>query len=1060
MTQNRYPRKIIPPDYERIFERERLFTLVERKKTAELIWVNGAPGAGKTVFVASLLKKRGEAFLWYRIDTSGNNFADIFYFLSMAAQRNYPEKKFKLPVFTAEYADDIENFAPIFFRELYAVLIQETAIVLDNCQELESDPKFFRLLQIAIDQLPHDLQMICISRNRPGNELGRLSVANRLLEIGDNELQFTTQESDAFIRWLDPTLHDDQIRYIQTEAHGWAAGIVLMVRQMINADRPENIRAHGSILDYLFAETLPRLPRALQEFLTACTVFSQFTANMGVALTGYHQAASDLDALVFRNFLIERTSGAHPIYRFHPLFRDLLLIQAHKLFAEPEWRTMQQKAAQILTQQDRALEALAIYHQLQDRASLKALLMQETQRLIDTGRHRTLLQWIKTLPDDELEVDAWLNYWYAIALRPSDPLIAEARLEISYQHFVDAKDVKGIYSVWIAAIESIAISWDNFSKLEAWMNRFDEIRKRHVCPSIELKIRFYATALQAFSIYSIQHPLSRSLIRICEGIFRFIPMKSVKIALSLQLAQYYLFNLQLAKAHSFIPYLEQALENEVTPSMVRIMSAYLLIVKNLLIADTAKGLEYTHKGLELSEKSGLHLFKGMLLANSVGCHINSGDLISADNALQRAIKSQNDRQRIPIVMHYAYGVWLAALKGNLQYALEQNQRALQLAQLVHFEIAYACLWSLEAQLLADLLQWQKAEQALTLLAKAAQDNNNNHNKIQYYIAVSWLAFLQQDEPRLLSATKELLRIMRTENFFAFFGWRPNVFTALCLFAIENGVEQEFAIQLLKKHRLLAAPPVHLEQWPWPVRIYSFGTLTIVVDGVPVKHAGKSQKKILELLEMLINFGGRDVHCDHLAGILWPDAEGDLARQSFETTLHRLRKLLGKDAVLLSNGLLSLNDQHCWLDLWALEATAAELEQVLASNGQQSVAGKLTNRLLTLYRGVFLKNQDSGTVILKQEQLLNHICRLLDLATDYYQTIGMHEQACRLLVKTLELKPLVETSYRRLMSHYITLGQPDQALHIYRQCQRVLCQGFNLPLSDDIQLLIKQIECGS
>lgn len=156
MTQNRYPSKIIPPDYERIFERERLFTLVERKKTAELIWVNGAPGAGKTVFVASLLKKRGEAFLWYRIDTSGNNFADIFYFLSMAAQRNYPEKKFKLPVFTAEYADDIENFAPIFFRELYAVLIQETAIVLDNCQELETDPKFFRMLQIAIDQLPHE----------------------------------------------------------------------------------------------------------------------------------------------------------------------------------------------------------------------------------------------------------------------------------------------------------------------------------------------------------------------------------------------------------------------------------------------------------------------------------------------------------------------------------------------------------------------------------------------------------------------------------------------------------------------------------------------------------------------------------------------------------------------------------------------------------------------------------------------------------------------------------------------------------------------------------------
>src|SRR5690606_5814160 len=101
----------------------------------------------------------------------------------------YPRQKIKLPVFTAEYANDVENFACVFFRELFASLTRESAIVLDNCQELEKDATFFRLLQIAINQLPDGMQLICISRNRLNAALKRLQLNNELLAIGDAELQ-------------------------------------------------------------------------------------------------------------------------------------------------------------------------------------------------------------------------------------------------------------------------------------------------------------------------------------------------------------------------------------------------------------------------------------------------------------------------------------------------------------------------------------------------------------------------------------------------------------------------------------------------------------------------------------------------------------------------------------------------------------------------------------------------------------------------------------------------------------------------------------------------------
>ncbi|CAE6503125.1 Transcriptional activator domain-containing protein [Nitrosomonas nitrosa] len=1057
MEIKRYPTKILPPVYERVFERDRLFALVGQGKMAKVIWVNGAPGSGKTIFVASLLKKQQASFLWYRVDVSENNFADIFYFLALAAQKNYPRQKIKLPVFTAEYANDVENFACVFFRELFASLTRESAIVLDNCQELEKDATFFRLLQIAINQLPDGMQLICISRNRLNAALKRLQLNNELLAIGDAELQFIDQESQAFLKWLNPQLEDHQIHHIQLRTQGWAAGMVLMARQLSITGFSGDFSFAENIFDYLVSEILAFLPKELNEFLVTSALFTQLTAEMAIQLTGNRQAKSYLDELVSKNFLIERTAGATPIYRFHPLFRDLLLTQAGTLFTEEIWQELQHQAARILAKQGSPAEAILLYQQLQDWPSLKALLLQQAEQLISSGRHHTVSQWIEILPSEFLEADAWLSYWYAVALKPVDPLLAEERLEKCYQLFIIDHDIKGIYSAWVAAVETIAISWDDFSKLKVWVNRIDEIRKHYsASPSIELKIQFYAMALQAFSIYNIHHPLSRSLIRICEGIFRFIPIRSVRTALSLQLAQYYMFNLQLTKAQALFPYLEQALEDEALPIMTRIMSAYLLVVKNLLEANTIKGLEYTHKGLEISKASGLRVFEGMLFANSVGCHINNGDLISAEYALQKAVESRNDRQRIPIVMHYAYVVWLAALAENLQYALEQNKQALELAQLIHYEIAYVAFWSLEVQMLAELCQWQKAKKTLSLLSAAVKDINNKHNQIQYYVADAWCAYLQQNQPRALIALTELLRIMHHEQLFAFFGWRPKVLTPLCLLAIENGIEEEFAVRLLRHHRLLDCPPPHLEKWPWAVRIYSFGSLAIKVDGKLIEPTGKSPKKLLELLELIISLGGRKVNCDQLAEILWPEAEGDLARQSLETALYRIRKLIGKETVLVNNNLVSFNEHYCWLDLWAFEATATQLEQAL-NEGQQPVIVKLTDRLLTLYRDTFLKNADSGLVLVKQEQLLNKLCRLLDLVISFHERCGEHKLVQLLLYKELELKPLVEANYRRLMVYYLDLGQPDQALNIYHQCYRVLHKGFHISLSKEIQLLAKQIE---
>ncbi len=255
-------------------------------------------------------------------------------------------------------------------------------------------------------------------------------------------------------------------------------------------------------------------------------------------------------------------------------------------------------------------------------------------------------------------------------------------------------------------------------------------------------------------------------------------------------------------------------------------------------------------------------------------------------------------------------------------------------------------------------------------------------------------------------------------------------------------------------------PLYSDEWLWPVRVYSFGVLIIERRGeLLVERFGKSQKKVLELLAAIIALGGHNIANHQLGEMLWSDAEGDLPRQSFDMTLRRLRRLIGKETVLVNSGMVSLNDRYCWLDLWVFEATLDELEKVLKRGGQQAVIVELTDQLLELYRGTFLRNFDFELVIQKQTQLSDRLSRILDLSIDFHERRGESERICSLLNKVLELQPLAEVNYRRLMSYYIRSGQPSLALYVYQQCWHVLCEGFNIPLSNEIQILAKRLRTG-
>jgi DNA-binding SARP family transcriptional activator len=198
-----------------------------------------------------------------------------------------------------------------------------------------------------------------------------------------------------------------------------------------------------------------------------------------------------------------------------------------------------------------------------------------------------------------------------------------------------------------------------------------------------------------------------------------------------------------------------------------------------------------------------------------------------------------------------------------------------------------------------------------------------------------------------------------------------------------------------------------------------------------------QQKPLALLKALLALGGREVPEGRLAEILWPEADGDLAHNSFEVALSRLRKLMGiEDALVLKDGRLSLSNRQCWVDVWAFERSLGQAEKA-RKEGKGTEAVRHFEKALALYRGPFLQSEELTCVASPQEKLRSGFLRAVARLGKFYEDREQWEEAVSCYGKGIEADDLSEELYRRLMVCHIRRGREAEALSVYRRCRRTL-----------------------
>jgi hypothetical protein len=169
----------------------------------------------------------------------------------------------------------------------------------------------------------------------------------------------------------------------------------------------------------------------------------------------------------------------------------------------------------------------------------------------------------------------------------------------------------------------------------------------------------------------------------------------------------------------------------------------------------------------------------------------------------------------------------------------------------------------------------------------------------------------------------VLSVMQRSGWHAVHSVSSEQTAEFCAFAYEQRLLPDVVREIVRRRRYVPPPGASGEQWPWPFKVFTWGRLKVITDA---KEHPLPRGKARELFCALLAAGGRAVAVTNLADALWADAEGDKARQAFDTTLHRLRQALPDPQLLeLRDQHLSLSETLCWFDLRAAPHAHASAE---------------------------------------------------------------------------------------------------------------------------------------
>ena len=336
-------------------------------------------------------------------------------------------------------------------------------LVLDD-YHLAQGPVLDRCLQFFLNHLPTGLLVMVTSRQRPEWHLARLRLSRQLLELNEQDLRLTHDESLDLFQRHSSSLQGEALHSLIERSEGWVAGLRfwLLAAAQARSDMalPQVLQGGtGLIRDYLLEEVIDCLPPEVQAFLYDTAPQERFCSDLCDAIRESHDSAQILSYLQSHQVFLVPLDEHAQWFRYHHLFSDLLRSRPPSNVLVPA-ASLHLRACRWFSSQgllDEAVEQALRAGHLDVAANLVQNLSEE--QLLAEQNVGMLLRWKTDLPDRLLVSTPRLIVLYAWALGLACQLDAAEELASHLSRFLPAPSAtaqKSMLAQWLALSGIIA----------------------------------------------------------------------------------------------------------------------------------------------------------------------------------------------------------------------------------------------------------------------------------------------------------------------------------------------------------------------------------------------------------------------------------------------------------------------------------------------------------------------------------------------------------------------------------------------------------------------------
>ena len=412
-----------------LIERSHLLAYINQRCDRPFLLVSAPAGFGKTTLVGQWLDQAAHPAAWVSVDEDDNDLIVFLSYVVAALQTLFPEAGVATQsLLNAPQRPPPDHLTTTLINEINT-LPRPFILVLDDYHQI-THPDIHQFITALLKHPPPQMHLVMITRQDPPMPLSRLRATQRMTELRMDDLRFTAAEIQNYLKLnLGVDVSPETASMLIERTEGWAVGLHLacltLQRQHNRASFLETFQGTDRyIMEYLVDEVLSNQSKATQLFLLYTSILERFCTPLANALIealsvdkrseAWSSDENILAQMQTANLFVVSLDNQGNWFRYHHLFRDLLL---HKLTAETtaaDRAALHQAAGNWLAQHDFIDEALRHFFAANDTAAAARLVARQRYALLNGAqwqRLEKLLSRFSPATLDQYPVLLMLNTW-------------------------------------------------------------------------------------------------------------------------------------------------------------------------------------------------------------------------------------------------------------------------------------------------------------------------------------------------------------------------------------------------------------------------------------------------------------------------------------------------------------------------------------------------------------------------------------------------------------------------------------------------------------------------